>query len=741
MPKTFSTPRDLEFASPGELAKRMGAPRALWLRAALKELIDNALDACEEAGFVPDIMVEIAAAGRVTVRDNGPGIPPEVVELLCQRDLRTSSREAYAEPSRGAQGNALQVLMCLPLGLGQDVARTTIVARGVEHEIVVKVNRLAGRLDVEHTQRAAAETPGTAVTIELPGLVELPEVGGIVDNFASLNPHAGFTLGGVATIEPRDPGFRKWKPGRPTSPHWYSRDRFAHRILAELRRDPRLTVAQFLGGFAGLTDRSRRARIAEAAGLQYRPLSAALDAAGTAVDLDVARELLDAMQAEAVAPKPVVMGRLGKDAALWAAAGGRSEHDEDVRGLAYHIVTSDECEVPWVWEVAFAQLPGLTRRRLVVGTNFSPAIAPDLMLRGFLAPSWRGLPDFLGEGEKIGLLVHRISPARATLDYGKQRADVGYTEAAALVEAVERVTAPWVKARRRQERTGRAASLPPPSRTERVTIRDAVFQYLPAAYAQASSDGRFPARARQIYYALRPLVLATTERETFDAGYFSARLLPEYMQENPKQCSRWRVHFDPRGTLHEPHTGATVGLGTAAVESYIGGWTNGEIEPYRPPPVGWSAPTAGPRNRFGAVVIVEKEGIADLLLMTGVGERHDVAMVGGKGQATEAALRLADELALPVFVLHDFDRTGLTIAANLRDGTWRHRYRNQFWVIDVGLRLHQVEGLESEPIDAANRKSVTAHSDEAGRGFRFEGGRHSNLKPARRGGVSAGRGG
>jgi hypothetical protein len=29
------------------------------------------------------------------------------------------------------------------------------------------------------------------------------------------------------------------------------------------------------------------------------------------------------------------------------------------------------------------------------------------------------------------------------------------------------------------------------------------------------------------------------------------------------------------------------------------------------------------------------------------------------------------------------------------------------------------------------------HSDEAGRGFRFEGGRHSDLKPARRGGVSA----
>ena len=83
-----------------------------------------------------------------------------------------------------------------------------------------------------------------------------------------------------------------------------------------------------------------------------------------------------------------------------------------------------------------------------------------------------------------------------------------------------------------------------------------------------------------------------------------------------------------------------------------------------------------------------------MLLAGGLGERWDLAIIGGKGHATEAALALADQLQLPLFALHDFDRSGIMIGDNLRSGTWRHRYDNRFPVIDVGLRLHQVTGLE-----------------------------------------------
>ena len=43
---------------------------------AVKEAVDNALDACEEAGILPDIKVQVGdryGKSRVLVEDNGPG--------------------------------------------------------------------------------------------------------------------------------------------------------------------------------------------------------------------------------------------------------------------------------------------------------------------------------------------------------------------------------------------------------------------------------------------------------------------------------------------------------------------------------------------------------------------------------------------------------------------------------------------------------------------------------------------
>ena len=44
----------------------------------VKEAVDNSLDACEEAGILPEIWVHIEATGndrfKVGVQDNGPGI-------------------------------------------------------------------------------------------------------------------------------------------------------------------------------------------------------------------------------------------------------------------------------------------------------------------------------------------------------------------------------------------------------------------------------------------------------------------------------------------------------------------------------------------------------------------------------------------------------------------------------------------------------------------------------------------
>jgi len=61
----------------------------------VKEAVDNALDACEEAAILPEIWVHIEAtrAGRykVGIQDNGPGILKKQIPLIFGKLLYGSS--------------------------------------------------------------------------------------------------------------------------------------------------------------------------------------------------------------------------------------------------------------------------------------------------------------------------------------------------------------------------------------------------------------------------------------------------------------------------------------------------------------------------------------------------------------------------------------------------------------------------------------------------------------------------
>lgn len=52
--ETFATSRRLEFLPLPELEKQSGYSRDRWPEVIVKELVDNALDACEESGVAHD---------------------------------------------------------------------------------------------------------------------------------------------------------------------------------------------------------------------------------------------------------------------------------------------------------------------------------------------------------------------------------------------------------------------------------------------------------------------------------------------------------------------------------------------------------------------------------------------------------------------------------------------------------------------------------------------------------------
>jgi hypothetical protein len=81
-------------------------------------------------------------------------------------------------------------------------------------------------------------------------------------------------------------------------------------------------------------------------------------------------------------------------------------------------------------------------------------------------------------------------------------------------------------------------------------------------------------------------------------------------------------------------------------------------------------------------------------------ERYDLAIKSAKRMPVRAVRRLADEMCgrygILLFVLHDFDHSGFSILGTLCKPTRRYVYNNQITVIDLGLRIGGIGGLQPQ---------------------------------------------
>src|ERR1019366_7231021 len=105
----FVTSRQGEFFREKGLTMQFGAPKALWPAEAIREMIDNALDATEATNVAPEIAITLEP-DSVTVADNGPGLPPSTVTKAIDYNVGVSSNRHYVAPTRGQLGNALKCI-------------------------------------------------------------------------------------------------------------------------------------------------------------------------------------------------------------------------------------------------------------------------------------------------------------------------------------------------------------------------------------------------------------------------------------------------------------------------------------------------------------------------------------------------------------------------------------------------------------------------------------------------------
>jgi hypothetical protein len=178
--------------------------------------------------------------------------------------------------------------------------------------------------------------------------------------------------------------------------------------------------------------------------------------------------------------------------------------------------------------------------------------------------------------------------------------------------------------------------------------------------------------------------------QTLDDRYFTQQLLPDYVREHPERTADWDIVYDARGHLWEPHTGREVNLGTIGVREYLMAIRSGTSSSLdlQLPEFSSNFPTRGPGNRYGAILYIEKEGFFPLLQQAGFAERYDLAIMSSKGMGTTAVRNLIENLydTVKILVLHDFDKSGFSIAGTLTRDTRRYAHSAAVKVIDLGLR-------------------------------------------------------
>ncbi|TAJ44247.1 DNA topoisomerase VI subunit B [Methanofollis fontis] len=280
----------------------------------IKEAVDNALDACEEAEVLPDIFVSVRKIGpeayRVAVEDNGPGIVPENVPYVFGK-LLYGSRFHQIRQSRGQQGIGISAaVLYAQLTTGTPavvVSRTS--AKSTAHRFSLMIRTETNEPDVlEHEEIAWDRTHGTRIELEFrSSLAAKKRLLDYLKYTSVVNPHARIRveIDGEATTFERvsDEVIRSPQAIRP-HPHGIE--------LGTLKRmaasTPETKLGDFLVDSFSRVGKKTAEEIAATAGL---PIGARMGDVGA----EAQKALLAAMQAVHVPAPPMsqCLSPIGED--------------------------------------------------------------------------------------------------------------------------------------------------------------------------------------------------------------------------------------------------------------------------------------------------------------------------------------------------------------------------------------------------------------------------------------------
>lgn len=142
----------------------------------VKEAVDNSLDACEEAGLLPEIKVEVKDLGenryQASVEDNGPGILKEQIPRIFGK-LLYGSKFHRLRQARGQQGIGISAaVLYSQLTTGKPaVIYSKTKEKGKTHVFQIKIDIVKNEPEVidEKVVEDALKHTGTKIILALEG--------------------------------------------------------------------------------------------------------------------------------------------------------------------------------------------------------------------------------------------------------------------------------------------------------------------------------------------------------------------------------------------------------------------------------------------------------------------------------------------------------------------------------------------------------------------------------------------
>jgi hypothetical protein len=435
--------------------------------------------------------------------------------------------------------------------------------------------------------------------------------------------------------------------GGRSSAHWYDSDSFYELVQAA----GTLTVRELVGQFEGCSGE----RAGEIASIFFGRRCASLTR-------EEAEELLGRMRDQSRVVNPKRLGAVG------IPQGYPDVHYRTMGTFTRKPSRGDlAAEIPYVVE-AWAR--PATSSSMILTVNRTPATAElevyhqktELQLFGC------GLENAITVGRSaVEILLNVESPYMPITTDGKA------PNLRPLLSAVE--TAISKAARRARRGIGGPSGK---NNTKKARIEASLEE----AINQASGDHQHTYSLRQLYYVVRPMVADGSKELQYNNF---TKVVGDYETAHGPFPGMYR---DPRGILYHPHLHEEIQLGTRAVDGY-----------------------ARPAWTFNKILYCEKEGIVSILRQARWPERHDCALLTGKGYASRAVRDLLDLLGeteeeLLFFAVHDADAAGTMIYQALQEET-AARGARKVKVINLGLEPWEATGmgLPVEPVERKGKKT------------------------------------